>query len=403
MISAGRVALVFWEGYLGVTPSLIHAIEALARHGFQVDVIIREPALAYAAPPVFDASQVRIVRLQRVAVTSIARGSAATWIGRMVHSFTEHVDRVRFLRLCRSLGARERYLAAIGVDEDGVLGAARLLAGRPSRLIFWSLELGTLAGSRDPVRRWVHRRAQRVIGRANVRIVQDPDRARSLATLHGEAPGVTRLVPNAPAGPALDVHSRFFHDRFALPADQLVILHAGGIVPEMLGLELARAAASWPANWSLVLHERQSRSPDDPYLRRVQEAGAGRVLLSLEPVGYAQLDSLFASATVSLALYSDRHGANYQLMAGASGKLAHSCRVGVPVVCSNLPGLRALVEGHGAGLVVDDPMQIEAAVTSILVDYARFREGAFNCYREAMEFDQRFAAVLGDLDRMACA
>jgi glycosyltransferase involved in cell wall biosynthesis len=147
----------------------------------------------------------------------------------------------------------------------------------------------------------------------------------------------------------------------------------------MLVEEVAETAAKWPADWTLVLHERERRSPDDPFLRRVAEARQGCVRLSLNPVPYCELDEVFASADVSLVLYSNEYGDNFRLIGRASGKLAHSLRVGVPVVCSDLPGLSSMIEEYGCGVVVKEMSEVEDAVRRILGDYQRFRERAWAC------------------------
>ena len=45
--------MVFWEGYVGASPSLISAIQALEEEGFRVDLITREAAEGFPEIPVF--------------------------------------------------------------------------------------------------------------------------------------------------------------------------------------------------------------------------------------------------------------------------------------------------------------------------------------------------------------
>ena len=403
-----RIALLFWEGHLGIAPSLIAGIEALATRGYRVDVVLRKPVGGCAPPPPFDERRVHVIAMRRLRAAADdavrARSHAATRIHllphRVVRRICEHLDRIRFHVLCRRLALRERHCAVIGVDDDGIVVAGPIAARHGIPLLLWSLELDPLAGSADPVRRLVRWLARRYRRKVAVTIVQDEVRAHALEVLTGGSGAVVRLVPNAPAGPVVQQRGRYFHERFHLRPEQLVVLHAGAIIPEMLAEEVAEAAATWPEGWSLVLHERERRYPESPFVRRVQAAGRGRVLLSLEPVPYRDLDVVFASADVCLVLYSDRHGDNFRLVSRASGKLAHALRVGVPVVCSDLPGLAAVIEEYGCGVVVRSVGEIEDAVLRILASRDQYRARAWVCYREAFEFGGSFSMVLDDLDRL---
>ncbi len=407
---ARRLALCFWDGYLGVAPGLIAGIGSLTARGYAVDVILREPMKAFPPAPAFDPARVRItalVPLLRRRASDPPWAYADPWTRlrtlprRVALRLGEYIDRVRFAWLCWRGARRERYDALVGVDATGMIAAGIAAGRRHTPLVHWSLELETGTECRDPVGRLVVRLARRYQRRAAITIVQDALRARALLTALGSAGGgIVRLVPNAPAGPPRRAAGGWFHERFGLPPNQRIILHAGQILPQMLGEEVARAAARWPADWTLVLHERAWRPSTDPYLQRVAALGGDRVRLSLKPVPYGELDRLFASADVCLALYSTAYGDNFRLMEGASGKLAHALRVGVPVICTDVPGLGDLVRRAGCGLAVDSVDDLAAAVHRILADYERYRERAWSCYRETFEFGRAFEPVLDDLARI---
>ena len=56
-------------------------------------------------------------------------------------------------------------------------------------------------------------------------------------------------------------------------------------------------------------------------------------------------------------------------------KLLESVLAGVPVAVANLPELRAFVEGHGVGVVMDetDSQSIAGAIRTVLTDPGKYR------------------------------
>src|SRR5687767_1757694 len=46
-----RIAVFFWEGYLGVTPSLINALRILGDHGYEIDVLMQHNFSGFPDPP----------------------------------------------------------------------------------------------------------------------------------------------------------------------------------------------------------------------------------------------------------------------------------------------------------------------------------------------------------------
>jgi hypothetical protein len=175
------------------------------------------------------------------------------------------------------------------------------------------------------------------------------------------------------------------------------VLHAGLICEEFLSLEVATAARKWSDPYVLVLHEREKRDPTDEYLRAVSAAGGDRVKLSLAPVPLRELDSVFASGFVGLAMYSNAHGPNVADIGAASGKLAFCLRNGVPVIVSALPGLTELVTTTGCGLAVEAPSEIWNSILEISEDYDAYRSRAFQAFEERLDFRAMFDAAFGQL------
>jgi hypothetical protein len=407
MMGDRRIALLFWDGYLGVSPSVSACVAALLGEGYGVDLVMGRP------PGSFPAACEPALGERRYTVAPSRPNQTTTpwasldWKGRcralprrLALRAYEHADRVRFLRMARRLVASNGYDAVVAVDDEGLCAAWMATAGRRTPIAHWLLEFDPYSRTRDPLRRLIRAVAIRIRSRARIVIVQDATRAEAL---FGGAPprGLhVRYVPNSPAGPAVAMRTRFFHERLALPANQRVVLHAGAISPVMLCEELAAAAALWPMDWTLVFHEREFRDPCEALLRRLLILGQGRVALSLQPVPYAEIDGVFGGADVALVLYNPALSPKHRLMAAASGKMAHALRVGVPVVALDSVGVGGLFARYGCGLTATCAAQIGDAVGRILAAPEQFRLGAVACFTNELDFRTRFAAVAHDLDKI---
>ena len=409
-----RVCLIFWEGYLGVAPSLFTAIKVFVREGHEVHVVTR-----LAEPEYPDTGELpgcveveaclpvsrRIARLgvpgnlpdledrRRLepATNPVLRTLRRAWQGLLLAA-----DFVQFLAFARRRCARQRPTAVVGVDPLGLV-VADLARSKGSLLLYWSLELFFLDRLRHPVLRLL-KRAERTCSRcARLTVVQDARRAESLVAENRLDPRHIAIVPNAPLGPGPAQRGRLFHERFGLPPSSRVVLHLGMIGDEVLSRELATAASRWRDGTHLVFHERVRRSPEEPLLKELVALGGGNVHLSLEPVPLDQLDGVVASADAGVALYRADLGPNFALMASASGKLAYYLRCGLPVVCLDLPGMREIAEGFDCGICVDVPERIGDALETIWARYDELSRNAVRCYLERYEASRFFPPILAAL------
>ena len=248
--------------------------------------------------------------------------------------------------------------------------------------------------------RWFEIRAN---GHAILSISQDELRASALVAGNRLDPRTVAVVPNGPLGQANPASRSYWQDRFDLDANTKVVLHLGMIHEGALSVEVARAAHSWPSDYILIFHERERKDPGDPYLRQVRAAGGDRVLFSLEPVPYDQLDNLVASADVGLVAYRAAFGPNWALMGGASGKLGHYTRCGIPVIALDSPGLSLVIEEHRCGVVVEEPSDLGTALVDVYLDYESYALGARRCYESVYEFGGPFRERVLPVIRQICS
>jgi hypothetical protein len=384
---ARRAVICFWEGYLGIAPSLVGAAEELARAGYAVTILMREGASTYPAPPPLSAGVTVRMLPTRSRSRLVARlPRVGSYLARQVSVL---VDLARMLRAARELGRTKVPQLVVGVDTFGFTVASAI--PRATR-VYWSLELRVGGFVRNPIERLLMALERRLIRRAALVVVQDRERARFLTVPEDRV----ALVPNAPSGMSPVCSSRFLHRRLELDASTNVVLHAGMIGPGTMALELARAAARMDDDFVLVFHERRRRSAADPYLRAIAEAGGKRVRLSLEPVRLDELDEVYASAYAGLVVYSDRLGPNFSEIAFASGKLGYLLRNRVPIVVNSLPSLARFVEQTGCGIAVDSLDELPRALAELRNGYDGFQDRAEEAFRTQLDFGVAFRRAFAD-------
>ncbi|TWT81216.1 hypothetical protein CA13_26650 [Planctomycetes bacterium CA13] len=427
--SRPAVAIVFYETYLGCAPSIINAARVLDERGYSVDILIRQERGRFAEPPSFGPN-VRVVAVDGKAnsprvepePTSMASSSPSnSWLRRVVpqtlrrsigcllQSCRDNIHamkpstkyaRERFAKQCVHIANKKRYACVIGADTIGLVVAHQIAEPAGTQVIYWSLEIMFESDFPDKIGKWWKQQERLCHQRSLALVIQDNERAASLSAENDAEVCPVILVPNSPRGYLDDqVRRDYFHRMFDLKEDCRVVLHAGSVCEGMRSYELAQAAATWPTDTKLVFHSHTQLNRHDDYAHSLVPAGKGNVLLSTDPVDYDMLDELVSSAWISLVIYDVSLGPNFALLAGASGKLAHSLRCGVPVISIGNASIGRVLTQHGCGISVDSPGEIGAAIQSISNDYATYQKNAFTCYDQAYEFDKHFDPVMKLIDQ----
>jgi len=163
--------------------------------------------------------------------------------------------------------------------------------------------------------------------------------------------------------------SGLLQERLGLPRETRVVLYQGGIQPER-GLEQLVEAAPAIGEATVVLLGSGRLKP--ALARRVAARGLGQKVRFHDAVPVEELPSWTACAYVGLQILQNTCFNHYSSL---SNKLLEYLMAGVPVVASDLPEMRRVIEDTGAGVLVDasDPGQIAEAVNRLLGD-ERMRE-----------------------------
>lgn len=424
-----RIAIVFYETYLGCAPSLINAARLFDENGWDVDIVMRDSAAEFAQPPQLG-DHVKILRIPLAPFSPQPPGQAlintsdrVTWKSRLRRALPQRLavwldtarersqiiaaaarpsawsTRRQFVQNVATATQGRGYDAVIGVDMLGLAAARPLAELHCVPLVYWSLEIMFLSDFWSPVWRKIKLSERADHGAASLLVIQDAERQHALCAENRVSNVPTLFIPNSPRGQVSpDLGRDHFQHQFRLPSDTRVILHAGSICEGMRSSDLAACAAAWPRSQVLIFHSHTPIDLQTHYYRDIVTSGEKRVLISTQPVPYDELDHLMASADVGIVIYDSTLGPNFQLLAGASGKLSHYLRCGVPVISIDNPSIARVLHEHQCGIGVDRVEDVSDAVQTILSDHANFRSRATQTYLDQFEFEKHFRPLLHFLE-----
>jgi len=301
----------------------------------------------------------------------------------------------------RALWNPPRLVFAGGIR--GLLAAWSVSLLRRMAYINYQTELYIGAKLDTKLARLVKAVERRAAQKALLTIEHDPQRCELLCADLGVPRDRVVVVPNAPVGPAHALVSTFLHERLQLPRDTPLLVCPGTLGDTFQSRQVVMAAQSLPEPWRCIMHSAQPRTDDEPYIRELRALNtAGRVVFSLAPIPYSDIDRLMASARAGIVLYASELGQNTATVGLASGKLSHFLKIGVPVIVSPLPGLADFVREHGVGEVLERPEQLPELLARIDADAAGYRERALKTFDQELSYERHFSAVLQRVAAVGC-
>jgi glycosyltransferase involved in cell wall biosynthesis len=163
-----------------------------------------------------------------------------------------------------------------------------------------------------------------------------------------------------------------------------------------MSLEIVKAAQDWPEGWVLVLHGNSTPSTpqEQRFLHRLREADRKRrTVFSLDPLPHKEFEELVASADIGLVLYKKTSENMYQLGL-SSGKLAQYLKCGLPVVVSDFPSLRSIVDGYRCGICVQNLEEMKRVIEEIFADYKEYSNRSIQCFNDLFSLDNYSPSIL---------
>ena len=156
-------------------------------------------------------------------------------------------------------------------------------------------------------------------------------------------------------------------------------------------------SANLPEGWTLVMHGFVDRKVHDTVLAMDDPS---KIRLSRSLVDMDDLPQVVASADAGLVFYTDDNLNDYNTGL-ASDKMARHMQSSTPVVTSDFPSFRQVVDRYGCGVCVKDPREIPQALAAIASDYETFAQGARKAFEDLYDYAKTFRPVLDYLYRIS--
>ncbi|UZQ55229.1 hypothetical protein OOK60_03900 [Trichothermofontia sichuanensis B231] len=387
-------SIFFYEGYLGVAPTVVTLIRTLENSGYRVIVFATQNS--YPCVKILS-HRVRILYLisgfnfpiisfffkviRKLGFESLA----------LVLDFYLYFFQCLFKFIIQN---QKSDSINIGIDTNGSIAA--LIKSRifKQKMIYLSLELNEPSKYKN-IANFLYRFENEALKLSELILIQDQDRFQVLSSYHNISNKQVIYLPNSLLindknnNCTLD-HQNYFRNIFNLSEEDwpYLILHAGAIAQEFFSYEIAYAFSKLDQPYALIFHERKQRSHKESQILNIKKLNSKNMFLSLNPVDLSELYMIYSSAHIGLAFYRNDINENYSQIVKASGKLAEYLKYGKPVIVNDIPSLSKIVCQYGIGQIVKDPsseVEFETAIATILADYDNYSKRALYCYQ--CEFD----------------
>ena len=402
-------SIFFYEGYVGVSPTIVNISKLLDKSEHLVTIYALQNS--YPQPGKLG-ERTDIIYLEKASdvfllsklfkfLIKIKLGSLVTVLelGSFVFQCFIHL-----LQNYQRETSREDF--SIGVDTNGSIVALLKFYLFKQKFIYLSLELN------HPTR---FRKISRIIGmlerlayrKSECVIIQDQDRFETICEyLNYQHHNVFYLPNSACSSDSITQNTgcqNYLRAKFNLSKEHFpyIILHAGMINDAVFSKMIAHTF-NFIERGALIMHEREKRSFDDPYIKLLQKINNKNLFLSLDPLPYDEIDKVYESATIGLAFYANLDS-NFAKISMASGKLSYYLKHGKPVLLSNLKSLSQLVEKYKIGVVIkdlSDQVEIRAAIKLILGSYDFYSENAKSCFQAEFDFNEKIKPILSFMKKL---
>ena len=273
----------------------------------------------------------------------------------------------------------------IGGDPGSFIAAHFLARRKKGTLIHWSLELHIEEDLENFGLRVLKRKEKKYNQHALCTVDFGDIRCKILQEENGLDPGTMISIPNSQIGQGNMERNYYFNDKFNIPRDKVIILHAGGLfAPELYVKDIFQSIPEWPDEYTLVLHTHQRDYPLSGF-SIPQEYINTKIFLNDDPVPFDQLDMVYSSCDIGIMIHGPANmgfDKNLYYSDLSVGKIFHHLKVGVPLIVRNLPGYPEFFEGRQSGVCVNGPSGIMPAIRRIMANHEQYRSNAVKLHDE---------------------
>lgn len=409
-----KIGLIFWDGWLGVAPTLISLIEYFSEKDHHVFVYLRDD-------DEFDLSIIETFHKERVTVYRIpSKGSFlkkkiidtvigvlrkiknSHWISvdrfnQILYSSEQLKSYLDILNYSNQIRKRqEKYLDLIFCVDTLGLFAHKKSKVRSGKIINLSLELLYDLKSDKEWLNKVIKKNERYYLKEKVLLTLIQDNFRwSIYKKNNHVVGDDfLLLPNSARMNSENEKiqkSDFFYKKFNLDPETIIVLSAGMICDEVCSHEIAQVIGNYnfKNKTKIIFHNRiQNDTIRQLYIEKVRIVGKDNLCLSLDPVLFSELHTIFNSAQIGLVIYDTDNGdENFSSIGAASGKLYQYIKYGLPIIASRLEGLEKIVAEYDLGVIVNSPIEIPLAIERINSNYQYYSNNARMAFEKKLNID----------------
>ena len=304
--------------------------------------------------------------------------------------------RFLYLNYINSIIKNREYICFVGIEKPGLI-MADLANYNEVPLIYYSLELcySVFPGIRG-FKLNIAKKLEVIAHRnAIATIIQDEERAKILFEYNKISEDKQKILylPVSMLGKPYKQRDDYFYKTLGVPRDKKILLQLGLITSRRMSVEIAKSVQNWPEDWVLVMHG-TFREDTKQQIKKLNKKG--NIFLSEKKVPFKDIPKVVASAHIGLVFYrknTNYNYYNYYYIGSSSGQLAHYLQCGIPIIATNIPSLKRVVDEFQSGLTVDDVGSIAVCAKIIFNNYEFFRENAFKCFEERYNFEKYFENI----------
>ena len=373
-----RIGIIYPTNYLPTIPSLVATINLLVENDYEIDLFTCDKK--NISHQIFNTEKVKEYNLNEKYKTG-----TIMW---KINYFFSWLPQI--ILKCK----KRKYSILIGIDPWGLMLAG--FAGKIARIPFayFSLELHF---SNEITSRYIKivKGLERYYNRlASFTIIQDKERAELIRKenyLRNNAKII--CLPNSSDGEVKKIKTKYLRDKFKFSNNKIVVLNSGSIHPIFMNIEVAQAARIWRNDLVLIFHTGRELNYKYYYIKEfLREIDNTTIFLNATQLLDAEYDEMVSSANIGLAFYKPI-SKNIYYMGLSSGKISKYLQCGLPVIVSDLPSLRKMVNEYKCGVSINDMNQLEPAIEKIMSDYHKYSENAVNCFNEIFYFRKHFSEL----------
>ena len=409
-----KIGIIFWDGWLGVAPTLLSIIEYFSEKNYTIFVYLRDDnEYDLSIIETFDNEKVTFQRISSktntwtkkiidIGIMILRKAKNHNWISldkfnlilfrsEQLKSYLEIINFSNQIKRTQE----KNYQATFCVDTIGLF-AHRKSKMQSEKIINLSLELLYDFKSDKEWLNKVIKKNERFYLKQKVAftLIQDAFRWTIYKRINGVEEGNFLLLPNSTrmnSESGKIQKSDFFYKKFNLDPETIIVLSAGMICDEVCSLEIAQVIGNYnfKNKTKIVFHNRiKNDTIRQLYIEKVRVVGKDNICLSLDPVLFSELHTVFNSAQIGLVIYNaDNVDENFSSIGAASGKLYQYLKYGLPVIVSNMTGLKEIVLENEMGLTVDSPLDIPFAIEKINSNYQWYSNNAKMAFDEKLNID----------------